>query len=277
MQLSDIDPSFRPENAPPNLALTSFHWALKYRYYYLAASLTSPILVALISRLKFYKKYHLSGHVPFIFMIVYAHLTQTSVSLFSLGLNNSFDPLQSLFVPDARHALRALMQKTPGIYENDIYKFITNSPSYADLNLKIETGVELIDNESPYTALKLATEIGAQNVVALFQMIEDEKNVILLLLQSLNSKSKNNDLSKLNSDVIANVLSFFVGSKISELESKAPPSQLHAVKLFVESYAEQQRRKLPQILTNFKAKQRQSKLSEAQETEKYYFRPQINI
>lgn len=222
MQLSDINPSFRPENAPPKHVLQSFHRALKNRYNYLAFPLIAPMLAPLIFRVTKFLNKRVSEEnlgtvaiIPLFFTMLYIHAIDAAISLFSLGSNNRFDPLRNLNLFEARIALRVLTQKVPGIYKDDIYKFIAESPTYTNPNLTIETEIAEIDQESPYTVAKLATEVGAQNIIDMFNNIAYEEKIIFLLMSSF--IGKDGDFSKLNTDTFLYILSFIAGDKISAL------------------------------------------------------------
>lgn len=251
MRLSEIDPSLRPENASPKEVLQSFHRALKYRYYYMAFPLIATALLPLILRVTKLISRQVSEEnaarvaIPLVLLIVYINAVEMAISLFSFGTQNSFDPLRNLIVFDARIALNVLKQKAPRIYDNNIYKMIAESPEYTSPNLKIETNIQAIDQEYPYTPLKLAKELGAINITDMFDRISDEEKIIFLLLRSFVNMDGN--LTQLNSDAVVHILSFFAGSKISELKSKAPDTELQAFTAFSSTHAKKTKRQPAKI------------------------------
>jgi hypothetical protein len=260
MRLSEIDAALRPENLPPQDALRSFHRALQHRRYYLMFSLSGPLLLPMLNVCsKLISKRLNNEHpelaiIPLVILMLYANTVRATISLFNFGTQNRFDPLHNDDIPaiEARWALRVLVRKVPGIYENNLFKILTESPIYAKRRQKLETGIVSIDDSIAYTPLKLAKELGAQNILDLFDRIAAEEHVIYLLLRA--SVSRDGNLSCLGRHSMLNILLFFAGSKVSELKAKASVTELRAIFEFAETHSKRQRDRLPKLLSYFESK-----------------------
>jgi hypothetical protein len=254
-------------------ALVDFHRALKYRKYYLAASLFGPVACSMLIRAavmldkKLWLKYQHVGasflyplRVPLLANIradvllaaaIYLKVLHTTLGIFSFGTNNSWDPLNNMEMYESRFILRTLRQKFPGFYKNNIYQAIERSPECAYPNQSIKISAQAIAGLISYTPLQLAKEIGSPDIVALFEKMRAQEYILYILSRAW--VTGDGDFKALGRDPFIHILSFVAGSNITYLAANAPGAQLAAVSKFITNHAAQQRKMVPQLLTYFEA------------------------